>query len=38
VEKDSSDWDRRLVIDSGSVSRGAGEESTVVVLGANGAE
>jgi hypothetical protein len=38
VENDSSDWDRRSVIVSGSVSRGAGEEKMVVVLGANGAE
>jgi hypothetical protein len=38
VENDSSDCDKRSVIVSGSVSRGAGEESTVVVLGANGAE
>jgi hypothetical protein len=38
VEKDSSDWDRRSVIDSGSVSRGAGEERMAVVLGDKGAE
>jgi hypothetical protein len=38
VENDSSDWVKRLVIDSGSVLRGAGEEKMVVVLGDNGAE
>jgi hypothetical protein len=37
VENDSSDWDKRLVIDSGSVSMGAGEERMVVVLGVRGA-
>jgi len=37
VENDSSDCVRRSVIDSGSVSRGAGEERMVVVLGVKGA-
>jgi len=38
VENDSSDCVRILVIVSGSVWRGAGEEKIVVVLGAKGAE
>jgi len=38
VENESSDWVITLVIESGSVSSGAGEERMVVVLGDNGAE
>jgi len=38
VENDSRDCVRRLMIDSGRVSRGACDEKIVVVLGVNGAE